>query len=255
MTALYRHVAAELRQDIERGVYRPGSMMPSLDEIGARFSVGKATASAAMKILEVEDLVRTYQGRGTIVVNQSAVPVPLSRYASVIEPGGTLGPWETACHRAGLHGGMTLLDVAQEAASADVAAALEVEPGTLTVRRDRHATIDGETVQLHTVWYPADLVAGTPLTGREKIVGGVYGALTAVGQRPATADETVSTRTATPEEAAELRLRDGAAVLSVERVTRNASRRPLEFLCVVANPRRTKLVYDDLPLSPAGQQR
>ncbi|MEU4541596.1 GntR family transcriptional regulator [Streptosporangium sp. NPDC023825] len=247
-------MAAELRKEIENGVYRPGTMLPSLDEIGARFSVGKATASAAIKILEADDLVRTYQGRGTIVADRRPVAVPLSRYASVVEPGGQLGPWQTACQQAGVNGDMVMLDIGEQAAPADVAAALQIDPGTPVVRRDRHATIDGEPVQLHTAWYSAALVAGTPLAGRARVEGGVYGALTAAGHRPVTADEAVSTRAATREEAAELHLREGAAVLIVERITRDADRQPLEFLRVVATPRRTTLMYDDLPLAPSLQR-
>lgn len=251
MAARYREVASELRKDIERGVFGPGAMLPSLDDIGARFGIGKATASAAVKLLESEDLVRTYQGRGTVVIDQSAIKVPLSRYALVLEPGGTRGPWETACQRAGLDGEMTLLDVEEEAASTEVAAALNVEPGTPTIRRDRHATIGSNVVvQLHTAWYPAALAAGTPLAGRDKIVGGVYGALTAAGHPPLTADESVGARAATAEEAAELRLREGAWVLVVDRITRDAGGTPLELLRVVANPKRTTLVYDGLPLTP-----
>jgi len=248
MAARYREVAAELRRDIENGVYATGVMLPSLDEIGARFSIGKATASAAVKILESEDLVRTYHGRGTLVVDQSSVSVPLSRYSQVLEPGGSLGPWETACQNAGVDGGMVLIDVGEEGAPADVAAALEVDPGTPTVRRDRNATIGGTAVQLQSAWYTTELAGETPLAGRGKVVGGVYGALTAVGHSPASADEAVSSRAATAEESAELRLREGAPVLVVERVTRDAERRPLEFLRVIANPRRIRLVYDDLPL-------
>jgi GntR family transcriptional regulator len=104
-------------------------------------------------------------------------------------------------------------------------------------------------VQLHTASYPARLVRGTPIASEEKVTGGIYGALTAAGIPPATAAETVGARPASDEEAAELHMRSGV-VLTVERVTRDATGRPIELLQIVADPSRTTLVYDPLPLMP-----
>ena len=54
-------------------------------------------------------------------------------------------------------------------------------------------------------------------------------------------------RPPTGEEAAALRMQ-GVAVLVMERITRDAAGRALEWLRIVADPARTVLAYDDLPL-------
>jgi GntR family transcriptional regulator len=207
------------------------------------------TARSALSLLESEGLVRIAHGTGTIVTDRRVVPVALSRYSAVLEPGGRLGPWETACQQAGVNGEMVPIDVEELPAPPKVARALQVSEGSPTVRRERRATIDGHAVQLQSAWYTEALASEAGLASQAKIVGGVFGALAASGRMPATADETVSCRTSTPEEATELRLRETAAVLVIERVTRDAAGAPLEFLQVVADPARTNLVYDKLPLT------
>lgn len=249
MTARYRQIAAELRSAIENGRYAPGALLPSITDLATRYRVSPVTVRTALALLESEGIVRIAHGTGTIVTDRRMVPVRLSRYSAVLTPGGDRGPWETACANAGVQGEMITVDVGTELATEDVATALAIEVGADVVRRDRHATIDTYPVQLQTAWYPAALVADTPLARREKIVGGVYRALASIGYPPAVADETVSCRPATIEEAAELRLRENAAVLVVERVTRTSAGLPIELLRVVADPARTRLVYDGLPLA------
>ncbi len=249
MTARYRQIATDLREAIASGQYLPGALLPSIADLAPRFDVSSVTIRAAISVLEAEGLVRAIHGRGTEVLDRRAVPVRLSRYGAVLRPGGQLGPWETACERAGVTGDMVPLDVEQVAAPEDVASELGLAAGDLVVRRDRHANIDGQAVQLHTAWYPLALVAETPIATPGKVVGGIYAALKAAGLDPASADETVTARPATAEEAAELRIREGAPVLAISRVTKDAAGRALELLRMVADPSRSQLVYDDLPLS------
>jgi GntR family transcriptional regulator len=248
MAAKYREIAAELRESIDNGRYGPGALLPSIDVLAGRFQVAAMTVRTALKLLESEGLVRIEHGTGTLVVDRRSVLVELSRYADVMRPGGTLGPWQTACERAGVNGNMVMIDVATATATADVAEALGIEAGAPVVRRDRHATIDDQAVQLHTAWYPLALVEGTPLTGSGRIEGGVYGAMISAGLNPQTADEKISTRIANAEEAAELRLREAANVMVLDRVTRDGDGRPLELLSIVANPARSVFIYDGLPL-------
>lgn len=246
MTARYREIARQLRRDIEAGCYAPGTPLPGIADLSQLFAASRVTIRHAIAVLERQGLVRVVQGRGTEVVDRAAVPVRLSRYAAVLDPG-QRGPWETACDRAGVVGHMAVVDVDRQAAPADVAAALDLPPSAPVIRRDRHATIDDQVVQLQSAWYPLALVAGTPLGGLGKVVGGAYAALVAAGVQLARPDETVSARAATDEEAAELRLRLGAPVLTIERLTRDVDGQAVELLRVVANPARTALVYDHLP--------
>ncbi|MFC7979863.1 UTRA domain-containing protein [Streptomyces cinereoruber] len=87
----------------------------------------------------------------------------------------------------------------------------------------------------------------------DKITGGVYGALIAAGHTPTTASETVSARPPTEKEATDLGIGGRVAVITVERVTKDHTGRPIEVLRAVAPADRLRFVYDDLPLSaPSG---
>jgi len=253
MPPKFRQLAAELRNGIAAGDYPAGSYLPPVAQLAAERGMGKQTVSEAVKLLEAEGLVHAATRTGILVLDQRPVPVALSRYLTVMQPGGDRGPWETACHRIGIPGRMDLIEVGTMPAEDDVAEALELPPAQRRiVRRYRRAMLGDpeQAVQLHTASYPARLVRGTPMSGDGKIEGGVYGAFTAAGIPPVTATETVGTRPATDEEYAELNLR-GNPVLTVERITRDAGRRPIELLQIVADPSRAIFVYDNLPLSPA----
>lgn len=249
MTARYRQIAADLREAIEAEEYGPGAHLPTITELASRYGVAPMTVRTALRLLESEGLVRIEHGAGTVVLDRRVVVVELSRYADVMRPGGNLGPWQTACQRAGVRGDMVMVDVGAEAAPSDVARRLGIEDGTTVARRDRHATIDGHPVQLHTAWYPEAVTTEIPaLAEAGRVEGGVYGAMVAAGLTPAAADERISSRMATAEESAELRLRETAHVLVLDRVTRGEDGQPLELLRVVANPARSVFVYDGLPL-------
>ena len=62
-----------LRQDILRGLFQPGSMLPTQREIGKRYGVAQATASAAVGRLVHEGLAVTVHGRGSFVAEDLPV--------------------------------------------------------------------------------------------------------------------------------------------------------------------------------------
>lgn len=250
MIAKYRQLAAELRDSITEGDYPPGTRFPTIAELATARGMGRNTVGAAISLLESEGLVRATTKTGIIVLNRKPVRVALSRYTAVLRPDSQAGPWETACQQSGIPGRMVLIEVETVPASPDVAEALNLRANPRIVRRSRHAMLGdpGQVVQLHAASYPARLVRGTPIAQDQKVTGGIYGAFIAAGITPATAAETVSVRPATDDESAELHIRSGD-ILTVDRVTRDSTGRPIEFLQIVANPARTILVYDPLPLA------
>lgn len=251
MIAKYRQLAAELRDSITEGDYPPGTRFPTIAELATARGMGRNTVGAAISLLESEGLVRATTKTGIIVLNRKPVRVALSRYAAVLRPNSQAGPWETACQQSGIPGRMTLIEVETVPAPPGVAEALNLpRAGQRIVRRSRHAMLGdpSQVVQIHTASYPAKLVRGTPIARDGKVTGGIYGAFLAAGITPASAAETVGARPPTDDESAELHIRNGD-VLTVDRVTRDTDGRPIEFLQVVANPARTILIYDPLPLT------
>lgn len=60
-------IAAELREQIERGELRPGDQLPTLVELAGQHGVAEATAHRAVDVLRQAGLVEVSRGRRAIV--------------------------------------------------------------------------------------------------------------------------------------------------------------------------------------------
>lgn len=246
MAALRQDIAADLRREIEAGVYQPGTVLPREVDLIERYGVGRQTIRQAIAQLTAEGLVQPVRRRGT-VVEARPVAVPVSRYGRVLRPGGQRGPWETACADAGVEARVDVVGVDHLPAPDDVADLLGIEAGDVVVRRRRHMYADDDLAQVQEAWMPAAIAAGL-LSGTGKVVGGVLGALAASGRHPATFSESVAARLPSSLEADELGIATTTPVFVIERITRDAAGIALELLRLVADARRIRLIYDDLPL-------
>lgn len=65
---LYLQIAEILRQNLNRGVWMPGDLLPTISKLSAEYSVAKITVRQAVKILEEEGLLESRRGRGTTVL-------------------------------------------------------------------------------------------------------------------------------------------------------------------------------------------
>ena len=65
---LYLQIAEVLRQDLDRGVWQVGELLPTISELSKEYSVAKITVRQAVKILEEEGLLESRRGRGTTVL-------------------------------------------------------------------------------------------------------------------------------------------------------------------------------------------
>lgn len=245
----YRELAEELRRRINDGEFASGETLPRIVDLIDEYELSRQTVRDAIGVLADEGLVVTMGKGGTIVRNRTRVRIPLNRYSRVLSPGGTKGPWETACAEQGLDGQMKVVHVARGEGPEDVAELLGVLAGSELVHRLRYAMIGSDdVVQVQHVWYPSDLADAAGISGEGKVVGGVFGAMTAVGHAPATASEQVDSRMPTPGEAAQLKISGKVPVIAVQRVTKAADGRVLEVLRSTAPADRIQLTYDDLPL-------
>lgn len=69
--ASYGHKVAEaLRQDIVRGLFRPGERLPTESELCTLFGVSRAVIREAVSALRHEGFVISYQGRGLFVADR-----------------------------------------------------------------------------------------------------------------------------------------------------------------------------------------
>ncbi|KAJ56286.1 GntR family transcriptional regulator [Actibacterium mucosum KCTC 23349] len=74
---LYLQITEILRQNLERGTWLPGELLPTVTELSQKYSVAKITIRQAVKILEDEGLLESRRGRGTTVLPPPPTPTPL----------------------------------------------------------------------------------------------------------------------------------------------------------------------------------
>jgi AcrR family transcriptional regulator len=88
----YAQIAAELRDQVEKGTLAPGDRVPSTREITQRWGVAMATATKALAALRQEGLVHPVPGVGTVVVGRrSAHGRPLALAPPATPPGPAAG--------------------------------------------------------------------------------------------------------------------------------------------------------------------
>lgn len=74
---LYLQITEILRQNLGRGIWKPGELLPTITELSEKYSVAKITIRQALKILEEEGLVESRRGRGTTVLPPPPAPTRL----------------------------------------------------------------------------------------------------------------------------------------------------------------------------------
>ncbi|MFD5326098.1 GntR family transcriptional regulator [Streptomyces sp. NPDC127092] len=91
----YRRMADVLRDEIERGVLKPGQQLPSHRELQERFEVANMTARSALRVLRDEGLIHTVQGRGSFVLSPRTDEAGDAEHPSEPASGYTPPAWYT----------------------------------------------------------------------------------------------------------------------------------------------------------------
>lgn len=187
----YAVVVNAVQERIQDGTYPPGEAIPSESQLMAEFNVSRPTVVRALGILQQAGWIDSQHGRGRFV--RSRMPTEGRRTPEHVT--GMLEGDEIANVR--------LVKVGAVVAPPRAAAALELDPDTAVIARQRLVVADEVgPIELGTVYVPVDLAAGTGIGEAEPIAGGV---LRHLAQRKGIefsyATERISTRQPTAEEA------------------------------------------------------
>jgi len=243
----YRQIAAHLRAAIHAGDFPDGMKLAPEPELASQYGVSVRTLQRATALLKAEGLLVAHRGaEGTRVRYRPPLRIRLQDYLLARDPAPG-GPFERATAAQGLGGYGELVTVEHQTASGELARALGIPEGAGVVYRRRHMHAGGVVAQIQEGWLPLDLVAGTKLAGREKVVEGTYAGLIGAGHAPVRLQRRFWPRMPTDAERVVLSLAEGIPVQVVERTTWEASGRVVEFLRVVAAGDRHEFM-DDLPL-------
>ncbi|MFC5445040.1 phosphonate metabolism transcriptional regulator PhnF [Rhizobium halophytocola] len=148
--ALWRQIADRIRTAIADGTYDQTGRLPAEARLASEFSVNRHTVRAALASLAQEGVVRAIQGRGTLIERRDRISFPISSRTRFTE--GVAGQ---ASNLEGL-----LLDAQEEAASPEVARALQVGEGSAVLRLETVRKADGRPLSAATGWFPLPRFAG-----------------------------------------------------------------------------------------------
>lgn len=214
----YRQLYTILRREIIHGVWKPGERMPSEAELITTYGVSRITVRQAFDLLVNDGLVYRRRGSGTYVT------VPL------IEHGlNRIISFSEDMQRRGLHPGTEVIASCLEPASEDIAARLDMEPGTELAVLERLRLADGEPMSLeksHLVHHQCHglLDSDFSLTPLHEVLRERYGI------RLARANQAVRAIAADKLLAGRLRVHVGAPLFYIERVSFRQAGIPIEYL-------------------------
>jgi GntR family transcriptional regulator len=154
----YARIVAVLQERIQSGVYAPGAMLPSEEQLVNEFDVSRTTIIRALQILSRDGWIESQQGKGRFVRGRPAAMDQRFRPSR-----NALEQSETS--------GSRLVDVSHVIAPDAVAAALNLKKNEAVLMRRRLVVRDDEPDQLITSYFPLDLAHGTAL-GSEALVSG-----------------------------------------------------------------------------------
>lgn len=231
-TPLYAQLRHIIVRAVESGVLGAGDPLPGEMPLCERFDISRTAVRQALAQLEHEGVIERIKGKGTFV----------ARPKQAEHLGDTLvGLFEDVKRRGG-HVRSDVIEHRTVPASLDVAAALEIEPGTLVVALERLRWVDDEPWALSRTWMPADIGAvtfGAPLRDTS-----LYALLASAGVMPTAATRSLEATVASPAEAPLLGLAVGSALLRLRSVSRDRDDRPIEYFVALHRGDRSRFTFD-----------
>ncbi|MFJ5260017.1 GntR family transcriptional regulator [Streptomyces sp. NPDC088387] len=211
---LYHQLAQQLEAAIEGGALPPGNLLGNEIDLSNRLGLSRPTVRQAIQSLVDKGLLIRRRGVGTQVVHRQVKrPLELSSLYDDLEAAGQ----QPATH---------VLRNEAVPATDDVAAALGVPEGTEVVVLERLRLTHGLPVAFLCNYLPAALLTADTLRLEST---GLYRMMRAAGVSLHSAHQTVGARSASPEEAALLDERPGAALLTMRRTAYDVTGRAVEY--------------------------
>ncbi|MCW3844852.1 GntR family transcriptional regulator [Micromonospora yasonensis] len=215
-TPLHRTVAAELRRRIRSGELAIGASLPSEAELCREFSASRGPVRQALATLREEGLISAGQGKRPVVLDA----VPAQPFESFLS-------FTLRAELTGYTPGQRLQEIALRRPEPSVAAALHLEPDTLTVQLLRLRLLDEQPAMLERMTYVE--AVGRSLLDADLNAGSIYAYLLARGVDLHAARHTFDAVAADTTDAELLGVPVGAPLLRERRLTTDSSGTPIEW--------------------------
>ncbi|WP_326796264.1 GntR family transcriptional regulator [Streptomyces sp. NBC_01808] len=250
MAPKWRELADRLAEQIRSGEYMPGAQLPQIRDLVEAGEGSKSTVHAAYKALEVEGLVTSSRGHGTVVRERAPLKrLGIARYDKAKWRDGD----EVAFIADRVASGRTYKrneqtqTVSRVPASATVAQAHGLPEGAEVYARARVVKEGSQPTHTLTSYYRPEHVEGTRIVdpapgpaGR----GGGFRVLYDAGYEIDHMQETLFARIPTADEVQLLRLAPGEWVVELHRTTYTADGTVVEFAIGVHAATRFAWTYD-----------
>jgi GntR family phosphonate transport system transcriptional regulator len=216
--AIWRRVADAIRLDIVGGKLERGDRLPGETTLAARFAVNRHTVRRALTALKADGVVNAEQGRGWFVAEARRLSYRIGKRTRFSE--GLSGQAHNLERR--------LLSTSNETASATVARALKLKPGTVTIRIETLSIADGRPLSRATNWLEQRRFGEFPaMFERARSVTAVFRSFGIADYSRAATH--ISARHADAEETRLLRLAPGAILLVSESIDADPEGRPIQY--------------------------
>lgn len=224
--AVFRQIADQLREAINRGRFREGEKLPSEAELVEHYGVSRMTVRNSFSVLQGEGLVQAEHGKGVFVRPRPPVRrLASDRFARRHREGGK-SAFLVEAEAAGSQPSVDSLEVREEKATQDISARLGSVRRVLA--RRRRYLLDGRPVEFATSYLPHDIAHGTPIAEPNPGPGGIYARLEELGHGLDHFDEEIRARMPTPAEVKALRLASGVPVIHLVRTAYDTEGRAVE---------------------------
>ncbi len=228
---MYDQLRQLIIDHIEREGLQPGDGLPGEHRLCEQYGISRTVVRQALAQLEHEGLVERVKGKGTFV----ARPRTSESLVHTLE-----GLYDEVERRGG-HVHSDVLRHERTVADGEVAAALEVPPGSPVVVLERLRYVDGDAWSLSTTWMPED-VGGLTL-GVDLTESSLYGLLRDHGIRATHGVRSAEATVATHEQAQHLGVSAGSALLRLRSVSRDDDDRVIEFFLAYHRGDRSRFEF------------
>jgi GntR family transcriptional regulator len=207
-----------LREELLRGQWKPGDMLPAESELMQRFEISRITVRQVLDMLVRDGLIYRQQGRGTFVAHPTIEQTQV-RIVSFTED----------MRQRGFRPGTEVLEAGLLPAPEDIAAKLGIEPGEELAHLRRLRLADEEPMSIEDAYlvhryFPGVLTGDYTASPLRRTLDEKYGV------RLVRAKQVLRAVMAPRGLARLLSVRPGTALLFIERVSFSAQGIPVEFL-------------------------
>jgi len=213
-TPLYHQLFLVLRERIRSGAFPLGAVLPGEQDLTHVFNVSRITVKRALNELASAGMVSRHRGRGTVVTYNLMEALKVMGLSTEVE----------------------LINVAQVAATAEIAELLGLPSGVPVQRAERIRKLEGEPFSYIVTHLPIDIAATfdpdslghTPMLDLLERAGFVA----------VSAEQWITACSAEPATAQALKIATGSPLLKIVRVMKDSQSAPIEVVQGFYRPER-----------------